>query len=162
MSWNGQFCPIDKFSNLYPPKQLIITQNSQFCPIHKLSNLFPLKQLRINQNDQFSSICKFSNLFPLKLLMCNFSNLSPLKWFRMTQNSQFHLIHNFSHLLPPKHLIFGEISKIFVPGVEGYISKLFEFFNIFELLHTEVAQNDSQWPILPLKWLRLAQMGNFG
>ena len=78
---------------------------------------------------------------------------------RLTQNGQFHLIHNFSHLLRPKRLIFGEISKIFVPG--GYISNFFEFFNFFKSFHTEVGQNNPQWQILPKKWLRLAQNGQF-
>ena len=76
---------------------------------------------------------------------------------KLTRNGQFHPIHNFSHLLPPKHIIFGEISKICIPGGGGgYIGKCFEFFNFFKLFHTKVAQNDTQWPILPEKWLRLA------
>ena len=45
-----------------------------------------------------------------------FSIFSPKIRLRLTRNGQFHLIHNFSHLLPPKHLIFGEISKIFISG----------------------------------------------
>ena len=45
-----------------------------------------------------------------------FSIFSPKMRLRLTQNGQFHLIHNFSHLLLPKHLIFGEISKIFIFG----------------------------------------------
>ena len=55
-----------------------------------------------------------------------FSIFSPKMRLRLTQNGQFHLIHKFSHLLPPKHLIFGEISKIFISG-GGYIGKCFEF-----------------------------------
>ena len=43
----------------------------------------------------------------------------------------------------------------------GNISNFFEFFNFFKLFHTEVAQNDPQWQILPKKWLRLAQNGQF-
>ena len=78
----------------------------------------------------------------------------------MTGNCQFHPIHNFSHLLPPKHLIFGEISKIFVWG-GGYIGKFFEFFKFFKSFYTKVAQNDTQWQIWPKKRLRLALNGQF-
>ena len=45
-----------------------------------------------------------------------FSIFSPKMRLRLTRNGQFHLIHNFSHLLALKHLIFGEISKIFILG----------------------------------------------
>ena len=76
---------------------------------------------------------------------------------RLTQNGQFHPIHKFSHLLPPKHLIFGEISKIFI-WRQGTLAN---FFNFFKLFHTEAAKNDPQLQILPKKWLRLAQNGQF-
>ena len=79
---------------------------------------------------------------------------------RLTQNGQFDLIHNFPHLLPPKHLIFEEISKIFISG-EGYIGKFFEFSNFFKSFHTNVAGNDPQWQIWPKKWLRLGQNSHF-
>ena len=106
--------------------------------------ILPKKWFRLASNSQFWSFCRFFYLFPKMRL-------------RLTQNGQCHPIHNFFHLLPPKHLIFGEISKILVPGWGGgYIGKIFEFFNFFKLFHSEVAQNDTQWPILPKKWLRLA------
>ena len=89
-----------------------------------------------------------------------FSIFSPKMRLRLTRNGQFHLIHNFSHLLPPKHLIFGEISKIFI-SEGGYISKFFEFSNFFKSFHTNVAGNDPQWQIWPKKWLRLGQNGHF-
>ena len=79
---------------------------------------------------------------------------------RLTGNGQFHLIHNFSHLFPPKHLIFGEISKIFISG-GGYIGKFLEFSNFFKSFHTNAAENDPQLQILPKKWLRLGQNGHF-
>ena len=88
-----------------------------------------------------------------------FSIFSPKMRLRLTQNGQFHPIHNFSHLLPPKHPIFGEISKFLFLG--GYICKFFEIFKFFELFHTKGAQHDTQWPILPKKWLRLAPNGQF-
>ena len=89
-----------------------------------------------------------------------FSIFSPKMRLRLTRNGQFHLIHNFSHLLPPKHLIFGEISKIFI-SAGGYIGKFFEFTNFFKLFHTNPAENDPQWKIWPKKWLRLGQNGLF-
>ena len=91
-----------------------------------------------------------------------FSIFSPKMRLRLTRNGQFHLIHNFSHLLPPKHLIFGEISKIFISG-GGYIGKFFEFSNFFKLFHIgfNLAENDPQWQIWPKKWLRLGQNGHF-
>ena len=109
--------------------------------------ILPKKWLRLDQNSQVWSFCRFS-IF------------SPKMRLRFTQNGQFHLIHNFSHLLPSKHVIFGEISNIFIPGWR-YIAKFFEYFNFSKLFHTKPAQNDPQWPILPLKWLRLAQNGQF-
>ena len=89
-----------------------------------------------------------------------FSIFSPKMRLRLTQNGQFHLIHNFSHLLPPKHLIFEEISNIFISG-EGYIGKFFEFSNFFKSFHTNAAGNDPQWQIWPKKWLRLGQNSHF-
>ena len=75
---------------------------------------------------------------------------------RLTENGQFHLVHNFCHFFPPKHLIFGEISKIFISG-GVYISNSFEFSNFFRLFQTNVAQNHPQLQILPKKWIRLGQ-----
>ena len=89
-----------------------------------------------------------------------FSIFPPKMRLRLTRNGQFHLIHNFSHLLPPKHLIFGEISKIFVSR-GGYIGKFFEFSNFFKSFHTNAAENDPQLQIWPKKWLRLSQNGRF-
>ena len=107
--------------------------------------------------------CQKSGLDCLK--MANFGHFAGFSIFslkmrlRLTQNGQFHRIHNFSSLLPPKHLIFEEISNLSFLGL--YISKFFEFFNFFKSFHIEAAQNDPQWQILPKKWLRLAQNGQF-
>ena len=52
----------------------------------------------------------------------------------------------------------------FWPNVKtlgGYIGQIFPDLQLFELFPTAVAQNDPQWPILPLKWLGLAQNGQF-
>ena len=73
--------------------------------------------------------CKFGQKSGLDWVrMANlacFSIFSPKMRLRLTRNGQFHPIHNFSHLLPPKHLIFGEISKIFISGGRGGTSTNF-------------------------------------
>ena len=108
--------------------------------------IWPKKWLRLGQNGHF----------------CIIFYLFPQNEAEITRNGQFHLIHNFSHLLPPKHLIFREISKIFISsGGGGYIGNFFEFSNFFKLFHTNVAGNDPQWQIWPKKWLRLGQNGHF-
>ena len=108
--------------------------------------------------------CKFGQKSGLDLvkmaIFAYFSIFSPKMRLRLTRNGQFHLIHNFSHLLPPKHLIFGEISKIFISG-GGYIGKFLEFSNFFKSFHTNAAENDPQWQIWPKKWLKLSQNGHF-
>ena len=70
-----------------------------------------------------------------------------LEFLAMTQNGQFHLIHNFPHLLPPKHLIFGEISKIFIPR-GGRTSANFLSFSTFSNCFTP-------------KWLKMTHNGQF-
>ena len=153
--------------NHFTPKWPKMTHNGQFCQ---------KKWLRLAPNGQFWSFCRFfylfsqneaqidsewpisphSQLLPSSVTKAHFAGFSifpPKMRLRFTWNGQFHLIHNFSHLLPPKHLIFGEIPKIFNPRGQ-YISKFFEFFNFFKLFHTKVAQNDTQWPILSKKWFR--------
>ena len=136
--WGGtldNFLSCSTFSNHFTVKWLKMTHNGKFC--HKNG----LDWLKMSNFDHFKC----------------FSIFSPKMRLRLTQNGQFHPIHNFSHLLPPKHLIFGEISFYW----RGDISKYFEFFNVFKSFHTEPAQNDPQWPILPPKWLGLAQNGQF-
>ena len=91
-----------------------------------------LKWLRLGQNSQF----------------CRFFYLSPKIRLRLTWNGQFHLIHNFSHLLPPKHLIFGEISKIFISG-GGCTSAKFLSFPTFSNCFTPM-------------WLKMTHNGKFG
>ena len=81
-------------------------------------------------------------------------------WLRLTQNGQFHLIHNFSNIFPPKWLIFHQISKFSFVGC-WYKDQFSQIHNFFKLFPTEAAQNDSQWPNLPLKQLRLTHNGQF-
>ena len=69
-------------------------------------------QLEMTYNGKFG---QKSGLDWVKMaIFAYLSIFSPKMRLRLTWNGQFHLIHNFSHLLPPKHLIFGEISKIFI------------------------------------------------
>ena len=170
LTQNGQFHLIHNFSHLLPPKHLIfgeiskifISQGGYISKFFGFSNFFtsfhtnaaendpqwqiwPKKWLRLGQNGHF----------------CIFFYLFPQNEAEITQNGQFHLIHSFSHLLPPKHLIFGEISKIFISRIVGYIGKFFDFSNFFKLFHTNVAGNDPQWQIWPKKWLRLGQNSHF-
>ena len=101
--------------------------------------------LRLAPNDQFWSFCRFFYFFPKMRL-------------RLTQNGQFHLIHNFSPSFATKASHFWRNLKNFHSwgGVNG---KFFEIFKFFELFHTKVAQNDTQCPTWPKKWLRLAPNG---
>ena len=85
----ANFLSFPTFSNCFTPMWVEMTHNGKFCQKSGLDWV------------------KMSNF------AC-FSIFSPKMRLRLTQNGQFHLIHNFSHLLPPKHLIFGEIPKIFV------------------------------------------------
>ena len=133
------------FSIFSPKMRLRLTRNGQFHLIHNFchqSISFLEKSQKFlylggSTSANFLSFPTFSNRFtPMLLKMthnCKFGQKSGLDWvkmaifayfsifspkmrLRLTQNGQFHLIHNFSHLLPPKHLIFGEISKIFILG----------------------------------------------
>ena len=74
-----------------------------------------------------------------------FSIFSPKMRLRLTWNGQFHPIHNFSHLLPPKCLIFGEISKIFIPWGVGVHWQIFWVFQLFEIISH---QSSSKWPTM--------------
>ena len=166
---NGQFHLIHNFSQLLPPKHLIFEEisnifilggltSANFLSFPTFSNHFTPMQLEITHNGKFGHK---SGLDWVKMaIFAYFSIFSPKMRLRLTQNGQFHLIHNFSDLLPPKHLIFEEISNIFISG-EGYIGKFFEFSNFFKSFHTNAAGNDPQWQIWPKKWLRLGQNSHF-
>ena len=126
--------PIHNFSHLLPPKHIIFGEISKifisgggtsanFLSFPTFSNRFTPIRLKMTHNGKFG---QKSGLDWVKTaIFAYFSIFSPKMRLRLTRNGQFHLIHNFSHLLPPKHIIFGEISKIFVLG-GGYISKFFE------------------------------------
>ena len=83
------------------------------------NNLFKSFHTNAAENDQQLQIWPKKWLRVKMAIFAYFSIFSPKMRLRLTRNGQFHLIHNFSHLLPPKHLIFGEISKIFISGGGG-------------------------------------------
>ena len=167
---SGQFHLIPNFSNLLPPRCLIFGEIPkifisaggtsaiffwvfQLFQIvwHQCSWKWPTMEnlaktwLRLGQNSHF----------------CIFFYLFPQNEAEITQNGQFHLIPNFSHLLPTKHLIFGEIPKIFISGVGGVHRQIFWVFQLFQIVWHHAAGNDPQWQIWPKKWLRLGQNGHF-
>ena len=119
---NGQFHLIHNFSHLLSPKRLILGEISKFSfgggssanflSFPTFSNHFTPIWLKMTHNGKFG---QKSGLDWVKMAIFRyFSIFSPKMRLRLTRNGQFHLIHNFSHLLPPKHLIFGEMSKIFI------------------------------------------------
>ena len=60
--------------------------------------------------------------------------LFPQMMLRLTIG-QFHPIHNFSHLLPLKHLIFREISNIFIFFWGGVHQQIFYVFELGIISH---------------------------
>ena len=133
---NGQFHLIHNFSHLFPPKHLIFGEISKiifgggtlanFLSFPTFSNRFTPMLLKMTHNGKFG---QKSCLDWVKMaIFAYFSIFSPKMRLRLTRNGQFHLIHNFSHLLPPKHLIFGEISKIFISkGGGGTLANFLSF-----------------------------------
>ena len=138
---NGQFHLTHNFSHLLPPKHLIFGEISKiyisggggtlanFLSFPTFSNHLTPMQLEMTHNGKFG---QKSGLDWLKMaIFAYFSIFTTKMRLRLTRNGQFHLTHNFSHLLPPKHLIFGEISKIFIFGRRGGVHQ--QFFLVFQL-----------------------------
>ena len=141
-----------------------MTHNGKFCQ---------KKWFRLAQNGQFWSFCRFFYLSPQ-------NEAIDLEW-PISPDSQV------SPSFATKASHFWRNFKIFILGVGGggtsanflsfstflnhFESQNFSLgglhwpnfldLQLFELFPTNVAQNDPQWPILPLKWLRLAQNGQF-
>ena len=137
-----------------------MTNFAQSATFPIFSNQSGSESLGMANFTQFTTFLIFSNQSCSKSQPISLdSQLFLLKRLRMTQNGQFHLIHNFSNLFPPKWLVFGQISKFFIfwggGGTLAKFSQICNFLNHFQL------ENDPQWPILPPKWLRLAQNGQF-
>ena len=120
-----------------------MTYNGEFCQ---------KKCLRLAQNSQFWSFLMFFHLFPQ-------NEAQIYSEWPISPDSQ--LFPSFA----TKASHFWRNLKNFCSRVgEEYIGNfclIFEFFNFFKSFHTEPAQNDPQWPILPPKWLGLARNGQF-
>ena len=176
LTWNGQFYPIHNFPHLLPPKCLIFGEMSKiflqrsggtlanFLSFSTFSNCFTLKWLKMTHNGEF---CQKSGLDWLKTTnfghFACFSIFSPKMRLRLTWNGQLHLIHNFSHLLPPKWLIFGEISKIFIPARGEYIRNFLSFStfsNYFTPKLLKMTHNGEFCQKSGLDWLKMANFGH--
>ena len=129
-----------------------------FLSFLTFSNCFTPMRLEMTHNGKFGQ--KSGSDWVKMAIFTYFSIFSPKMRLKLTRNGQFHLIHNFSHLLLPKHLIFGEISKIFISW-GGTSANFFEFSKFFKYFQTNAAGNDLQWQIWPKKWLRLGQNSHF-
>ena len=160
---------------------------SYFWSFPTFSNCFTPMWLEMTHNGKFG---QKSGIDWVKMAIFAYFSIFFLKMrLRLTQIGQFHLIHNFSHLLPPKHLIFGEISKIFISG--GGTSANFLRFPTFQIvshqcgwkwptmaiwpksgailtqskpLFGQICHCGWKWPTmanLAKKWLRLGQNGQF-
>ena len=178
LTWSGQFYPIHNFSHLLPPKHLIFGEISEifipqggyigkFFEFFNFLNRFTPKWLKMTHNGQF---CQKSGLDWLQTAnfghFGGFSIFSPKMRLRLTQNGQCHPIHNFFHLLPPKHLIFGEISKILVPGWGGVgtLAKFLSFStfsNCFTVKWLKMTHNGQFCQKSGLDWLQTACFGHF-
>ena len=116
------FWSFPTFLNHFTPIWLKITHNCKFC---QKSWLDWVKTAKFGYFAYFLSF--------------------PPKWrLRLTRNGQFHPIHNFSHLLPPKHIIFGEISKIFISG-GGVHQQIFWVFQLFQIVSHQYGW---KWPTM--------------
>ena len=83
---------------------------------------------------------------------------------RLTHNGQFHPIHNFSHILPPKHLILGEISKIFFVVGEGILANFFGFATFSNCFTLDWLKRPSMAIFFQksgLDWLKMTNFGHF-
>ena len=151
---NGQFHLIHNFSHLLPPKRLIFGEISKifisggggtsanFLSFPTFSTHFTPMWLEMTHNGKFG---QKSGLDWVKTaIFAYFSIFSPKMRLRLTRNGQFHLIRNFSHLLPPKHLIFGEISKIFISG-GGVHLQIFWVFQLFQIVSHQCGW---KWPTM--------------
>ena len=169
---NGQFHLIHNFSHLLPPKHLIFGEISKifiswwgvtsanFLSFPTFSNHFTPMRLEMTHNGKFG---QKSGLDWVKMaIFAYFSIFSPKMRLRLTRNGQFHLIHNFSHLLPPKHLIFGEISKIFISEGQFFwctSANFLKFSNFFKIVshqsELEMTHNGKFGQKSGLDWIKI-------
>ena len=165
---------IHNFSHLLPPECLIFGKISKiiipgeggtlanFLSFSTYLNHFTLEWLKMTLNGKF---CQKSDLDWLQNAnfhhFAGLSIFSPKMRLRLTWNGQFHPIHNFSHLLPPKCLIFGEISKIFIPlgGISANFLSVSTFLNHFTLKWLKMTYNGKFCQKSGLDWLKMTNFG---
>ena len=142
MAQNDSKWPILTDLQLFQTFPTKVAQYDSEWPISPDSQLFQSFPTEVAQNDlewPISPDLQLFQSFPISGLkngnfaIRNFSN--PPK-FRMTRNIQFYPVCNFSNLFPLKWLRMTQNGQF-------YLIQLFQSFP------TEVAQNDSEWPILP-------------
>ena len=126
-------------------------------------NFFKLFDTEVAQNDHNGEFCQKRGLDWLKMAkfwsFCMFSHLFPLNEAQI--DSEWPVSPD-SQLFPSfatKASHFWRNLKNFCSG--GIYWQIFLDLQLFESFPTKVAQNNPQWPILPPKWLRLAQNGQF-
>ena len=165
---NGQFHLIHNFSHLLPPKHLILEKSQKFSflggyigKFFEFSNFFksfdtnaagndpqwqiwPKKWLRLGQNGHF---CIFFYVFPQ-----NEAEIDS-EWSISPDSQPF---PSFA----PKHLIFGEIPKIFIlgGGTSANFLSFATFSNRLTPMRLEMTHNGK---FGQKKWLRLGQNGHF-
>ena len=136
--------------------------SAYFLSFPTFSNCFTPMRLKMTHNGKFG---QKSGLDCVKTaIFAYFSIFSPKMRLRLTGNCQFHLIHNFSHLLPPKHLIFGEISKIFISGGGGTSANFLifpTFSNCFSPMRLEMTHNGKFGQKSGLDWVKMAIFAYF-
>ena len=165
--------PNSQLFHLLPQKHLIFGEISKiFIPgggtlayFLSFSNCFTPKWLKMTHNGKFS---QKSGLDWLKTAnfghFACFSIFSPKMRLRLTWNGQFHPIHNFSHLLPPQCLIFGEMSKIFIPARGDTLANFLSFStfsNHFTPKWLKMTHNGKFCQKRGLDWLQMANFGHF-
>ena len=138
---------------------------------------FAKKWLRLAQNGQFWSFCRFFHLFsqnedqidsewpvsPDPQLFPSFATKASHFW-RNFKNFCSGRGTSANFLSSSTFLNHFESQKFSFQGwgVGGGLHwPIFLDLQLFESFPTKVAQNDPQWPILPLKWLGLARNGQF-
>ena len=134
---------------------------ANFLSFPTFSNRFTPMRLKMTHNDKFG---QKSGLDWVKMAnFACFSIFSPKMRLGLTWNGQFHLIHNFPHLLPPKHLIFGEISKIFISrgGTLANFLSFPTFSNCLTPMRLKMTHNGKFGQKSGLDWVKMANFACF-
>ena len=138
--WGCTLAKFLSFSNCFTLKQLKMIHNGEFCQ---------KKWLSLAENGQFWSFCRFSHLFPQNEAQID------SEW-PVSPDSQL-----FPSFATKASHFWRNLKNFHSGGGRGVHWHFFWVFQLFWIVSHQVAQNDPQWPILPPKWLRLAQNGQF-